>query len=118
MNDSVLLKQFLKDKAVFSSFFASIVLWLIAFSFAYIELFPLQKGIILHLNLEREVDIIGTAGDISSVLVGVALLALINGAIGYFFYRREKLLSYLFALMPLWITVMALVMVYALTVIN
>jgi hypothetical protein len=111
-------KQFLKDRYIFGAIVAGVVIWAIAFGIAYVNLFPLGKNLILRLNFQKEVDAIGTTGDVMWILAGVAILFVIDQGIALALYHREKILSYVISYSGLFISFLGMAVIYYLTLAN
>jgi magnesium-transporting ATPase (P-type) len=112
------IKRFLKDKYIFGAIVAGIVLWVIAFGIAYVQIFPLEKNLILHINFQREVDAVGVAGDVIWLTVGLAVLFAIDQIISLALYFREKILSYIISYSGLFVMILGLAVIYYLTLAN
>ena len=97
---------------------AGIILWVIAFGIAYVQLFPLEKNMILHTNFQREVDAIGSVADIAWLLITFAVLFAINQILAFRLYYREKILAYLISFSGGFIMIVGLMVIYYLASIN
>lgn len=111
-------KRFIKDKYIFGALVAGVVLWAIGFGIAYVNLFPLEKNLILHLNLQREVDAVGTTGDVLWIILGVALMFIIDQAIALALYFRERILSYVISYAGVFVVILGMAVIYYLTLAN
>jgi len=110
--------QFLRDKFIYVPILITIILWLIAFGLVYVELLSFQNDIILHLNLQRHIDTIGSSGDIIMMMIGFLLIAVVNVCLSALLYDKERILSYFVIYSSVWIMVLGTLLVYALTVFN
>ncbi len=112
------LRRFILDKYILSVIVTGIVLWAIAFGIAYVQLFPLEKNMILHTNFQREVDVIGSAGDIAWLIITFAVIFAIDQALAFWLFYREKILAYLVSFSGCFIMVVGLMVIYYLASIN
>ena len=112
------LKKFVLDKYILTTFVAGVILWAIAFGIAYVQLFPLEKNMILHTNFQREVDAVGSVADIAWLLVTFAVLFAINQALSFWLYYREKVLAYLINFAGGFIMLIGFMVIYYLASIN
>lgn len=112
------LRKFILDKYIATVIVAGIVLWAITFGIAYVQLFPLEKNMILHTNFQREVDAIGSAGDIVWLVITLAVIFAINQGLAFWLYYREKILAYLVSFSGCFIMFVGMVVIYHLASIN
>jgi hypothetical protein len=112
------LKKFILDKYIMSAIVAGIVLWAIAFGIAYVQLFPLEKNMILHIDFQREVDAIGSAGDVAWLIVIFAILFAIDQMLALWLFYRERVLAYLVSYAGGFVMVVGLMVIYYLASIN
>lgn len=111
-------KGFIRDRYIFGALVAGVVLWAIAFGIAYVNLFPLEKNLILHINFQKEVDAVGTTWDVLWILLGIAVLFIMDQAIALSLYFREKILSYLVSYAGTFIVFLGMAVIYYLTLAN
>lgn len=111
-------KFFLKDKYIFWSIIAGIILWAIAFGIAYVQIFPLEKNLILHFNFQHEVDSIGSAVDVIWIVVGLAVLFALDQILSLFLYYREKVTAYIVSGSGVFLMVLGFFVIYYLTLAN
>ncbi len=112
------MAPFFKNKFIYVPILATIILWLIAFGLVYVELLSFQNDIILHLNLQRHIDTMGSSGDIIMMMIGFLLIAIVNVCLGALLYNKERILSYFVIYATVWVMVLGLLLVYALTILN
>lgn len=112
------LRKFVLDKYIMTVIVAGIVLWAIAFGIAYVQLFPLEKNMILHTNFQREVDVIGSAADVAWLVIIFAVLFAIDQALAFWLFYREKILAYLVSFAGCFIMIIGLMVIYYLASIN
>jgi hypothetical protein len=111
-------KFFLKDKYIFWLIITGIVLWSIAFGIAYVQIFPLEKNLILHFNFHHEVDAIGSATDVIWIVTGLAILFALNQILALFLYFREKVVSYMVSSSGTLLMFLGLFVIYYLVLAN
>jgi hypothetical protein len=112
------IKKFIKDKWIFGALVAGVVLWAITFGIAYVQVFPMEKNLILRVNFSREVDAVGSPTDVAWLVVGLAFLFVIDQIISLALYFREKILSYIVSYAGLFMVILGLAVIYYLTLAN
>jgi hypothetical protein len=111
-------KFFLKDKYIFWAIIVGIVLWAISFGMAYVQIFPLEKNLILHFNFHHEVDAIGSTDDVIWIVMGLAILFTLDQILASFLYFREKIVSYVVSYSGVLLVFLGLFVIYYLTLAN
>ena len=112
------IKKFLRDKYVFASIIASIVFMSLGYAFAYVNLFPLEKNIVLHINITNSIDLFANYGDIISILVGFFVVFVVNIFLACLLYTKDKSLSYIILFSTIWISVVCSVVFYLIGLMN
>jgi len=111
-------KNFLKDLKILSALISGVILWLVAFSLVYVELFPMEEVIIGRLNIRGEIDALIDVQSIGFIAGGLAIVFGLNTLLSMFFYIRERALSYFIVWASVWVMALGALMMYALTVMN
>jgi hypothetical protein len=111
-------KKFSKDKYILISAISGIVLFLIMFGIAYVQLFPLEKNIILHTNINKEIDWFGSFSDLVLVLVLFFIIFILNNFLAYILYFRNRFLSYVVAFSTMFIMFVGLVGFWMVSLLN
>ncbi len=111
-------KFFLKDKNIFWPIIAGIIFWAVAFGIAYVQIFPLEKNLILHFNFNRQVDAIGSAADVFWIIFGMTIIFLMDQLFALALYFKEKIISYLVSYLGAFFMLLGLFVIYYLSLAN
>ena len=111
-------KRFIKDKYIYIAAIAGVVLFAIAFGIVYVNILPLHDNIVLHLDAVREIDAKTDGGAVVAIFGGMALMFLLNMAIAFRLYYREKGLSYFLAYASVWVLFVWLIAFGVITALN
>ncbi|HPW34628.1 MAG TPA: hypothetical protein PK367_02630 [Candidatus Paceibacterota bacterium] len=112
------IKRFLKDPYFITPLIIGVVLWFIVFGVAYVQLFPLQTNLIIHLNFFREVDAIGSVADVIWLLIGLLIIFVIDQILAIAVYFRERIMAYVFSYAGLFVMILGSLAVYYLITFN
>ncbi len=112
------VKFFLKDKKIFWTIIIGIVFWAIAFGIAYVQIFPLEKNLILHFNFNRQVDAIGSSSDVFWIIFGMAIIFVMDQLFSLALYFKEKMISYLISYSGTFFMFLGLFVIYYLSLAN
>ncbi|MBU6141981.1 hypothetical protein KGO95_02590 [Patescibacteria group bacterium] len=86
-----------KDQYLAPAFATAAVLWIAAFSYAYVNTLGAANVLAVHFDAFKGVDFFGGRGDIFNIMIIAAIVWAINAVLCELLYRREKFLSYAIA---------------------
>jgi len=90
----------------------------IAFVFAYINFGSLENLLVVHFDVYRGIDFLGSKADVFAVLAsGVAMLA-INFWLAWIFRRRDQFFSYVLAVGTVFLSVLIFLAITGIISIN
>lgn len=112
------LKSFFKDRQITIPFISGIVFWIIILIVFFFKIYPLGDNIIIHLNLNNEVDAFGTGLGIISLAVVFLAAFFIDYLISYALYHKERILSYALSYLGVWMMFLGLVFIYVVSTFN
>lgn len=101
------VRLYFKDKWILASLISAILLCAIAAAIFLIYL-PRQENIILHYNVYFGIDLLGNWYE--SLLIPLAgfFIVAINGLVGIFIWRRDRVISYLLGIGSFFIAVIVM----------
>ncbi len=100
---------FWKDKIIVWGLFSALFLNLVLWTSIYFQIPDSNLPSILHYNIYRGVDFLGETGKIYFLPLMSLILIFINLIIADFFYKREKIISYIFVLSLPILTILLLI---------
>ncbi|KKS81959.1 MAG: hypothetical protein UV58_C0014G0005 [Candidatus Wolfebacteria bacterium GW2011_GWC1_43_10] len=112
------LKNFLEDRYILFPLIAGVVFWIISLVLFFLKISALEKNVIIHFNPGGVIDLAGSSSTVLLIIFYFLVFFLMNQALAYVFYFREKVLSYLVSYAAVWIIFLGMVLMYSLTVIN
>lgn len=83
-----------KDQYLAPAFATAAVLWVAAFSYAYVNTLAASNVLAIHFDAFKGVDFFGSRGDIFNIMIIAAIVWAINAVLAELMYHREKFLSY------------------------
>ena len=110
--------ELLKDKYILATFAAALLVLLVAFSFAYVNILENTNLLVIHFDSFRGADFFGDRRDISDILITALIIGLINFSLANAFYFKERILSYFLAGGTLLFMVLILVAIRVIISIN
>ncbi len=112
------IKRFFRDIYISIPIITSIVFMSIAYSFAYVNLFPLKDNIILHINISNSIDLFVNYGGIISIIVGFWTIIVVNIFLSYILYTKDKSLSYVILFSTIWVSIICSIVFYLISLLN
>ncbi len=111
MNKNV-LKKYIRDPHIWIPLAIGIVALVIGGIDAYIHFFTVRDKIIFHLNVNREIDMVGARKELFFALSGFLCLGIINALLSYALYVRERVLSYVIAYADAFVMIIGLLFIF------
>ena len=111
MNRSV-LKKYIRDPHIWIPLAIGVVALVIGGIDAYVHFFTIRDKIVFHLNVNREIDMVGSRKELFFALSGFLCLGIINGILSYALYVRERVLSYVVAYADAFIMIIGLFFIF------
>jgi hypothetical protein len=88
------VKDIFKDKLLLILTFLSFGLLVASLVLILINKSDFSDSLIIHINAFKGVDMMGDVADLWNVLIMGGLIFIINTLVGYTFYLKEKILTY------------------------
>lgn len=112
------LTTFIKNPHAYIPLLAVCMLFVIALFIGITELGGMQNRLVLHEDIQGQIDLTGSVGEIFSA-VGIAfILCVMNALLAKSAYSRERLLSYMLLYANIWIAVLALIFMVSVANLN
>ena len=108
----------LKDKYTLITFALALLVLLVSFSFAYVNILDNSNLLVIHFDSFNGADFFGDRRDIVDILVTAAIIWIINFMLASEFYFKERFLSYALAISTMLFSVLILVAINAIISIN
>ena len=110
--------KFSNDKFILIPAVVGIVLFLIIIGITYVQLIPLERNIILHTNINKEIDWFGGYFDLVLILVLFFMIFFLNNFLAYILYFRNRFLSYVVSFSTLLIVFFGFVGTWMVSLLN
>lgn len=94
---SPVVRLYFKDKWILSALISAILLCVIAAA-AIVLYLPRQENAVLHYNIYFGIDLLGDWYETLFIPVAGFFMIIINGVVGIFIWRRDRVISYLFGI--------------------
>ncbi|MEK9170328.1 MAG: hypothetical protein AAB674_01645 [Patescibacteria group bacterium] len=108
----------LKDKYIFWTFIASLVIFISAFFIAYVNLWGAGNLLIIHSDIFKGADFFGNFKDVFGIIAVAGFVWFLNLGLAQIFYFRERFLSYSLAFSTFIFMVLILISVNVIININ
>lgn len=108
---SVPVKIFIKNRHVYVPILLTGMLFVISLFVAYMEFGDVQNRIVLHEDIQKQIDLTGSRGEVFLFMAAVAFVCAINAGLSRAAYARERFLSYLFLYVNIWLAVLFLLFI-------
>ena len=100
------VRLYFKDKWILVNLISAILLCLIT-AVAIILYLPRQDNVILHYNIYFGIDLLGNWYEALFIPIASFFIVIINGVVGIFIWRRDRVISYLLGIGSFFIAVIA-----------
>ena len=92
MNE-LFLPESIKDRYIAGFFLVAGIVWLISFSFVYVNILDAANVLVIHFDSFNGADFFGGKSDVFDIIVTAAIIWILNLGLAQLFYYRERILS-------------------------
>jgi hypothetical protein len=105
----MVIPNIIRDRYLLVVFSASWFLLVLNLILVYLQLGDITTPLIIHFDVYKGIDFLGSRKDVFGILASGATMLLINLLLAEFFYRRERFLSYILTFLSLILSILILI---------
>lgn len=103
------MRSIIHDKYLRVVFGLSFLILFFAFIFGYVKFGSVSAPLIIHFDVYKGIDLVGSRASVIEILVAAGVMILINLFLADFLYSRERFLSYIFGFGSLLLVILILI---------